>query len=83
MGEAGPEDVMPQYFFHTTNGAQHRDEDGLHLRDVDAAQREAVRYSGSLLVDDPDTALREHGIRIDLVDDSGETRLTVRVIIEN
>ncbi|HWW57154.1 MAG TPA: hypothetical protein VN047_09710 [Sphingopyxis sp.] len=73
---------MPHYFFHTTNGSPHRDEDGMDLPDIDAARREAVRYGGSLISDDPDMIIREKGIRIDLVDDGGEHRLTVRIVIE-
>ncbi len=44
---------MPHYFFNTSNGSPHVDDAGMDLPDLDAARREAVRYGGGLLSDDP------------------------------
>lgn len=73
---------MPRYFFHTTNGSPHRDEDGMTLPDIDAARREAIRYGGSLLSDDPDMVIGGNGMRIDVVDEAGQHRFAFRVIVE-
>ena len=40
---------MPRYYFHLEDGQSLLDDTGLHLRDLAAAQDEAVRASGNLL----------------------------------
>lgn len=73
---------MPHYFFNTSNGSPHIDEAGMDLPDIGAARREAVRYGGSLLSDDPDMVMPGHGLRIDVVDAAGGHCFAVRVMIE-
>jgi len=41
--------LMPRYYFHLEDGQSLLDDTGLHLRDLAAAQDEAVRASGNLL----------------------------------
>lgn len=48
-----------RYFFKLTNGVREMDLAGTELHDEDAARREAVRFAGELLKDDP--ALLDHG----------------------
>jgi hypothetical protein len=42
---------MPRYYFHREDGQSLLDDTGLDLRDIAAAQSEAVRTSGELLKD--------------------------------
>lgn len=44
---------MPRCYFHTLDGTQGIDRPGHELADDAAARREAVRYAGGLLADDP------------------------------
>lgn len=74
---------MPQYYFNTSNGSPHIDDIGMDLADIDAARREAVRYGGSLLSDDPDMVMQDNGLRIDVLDAVGAPCFVVRVLIED
>lgn len=71
---------MPRYFFHTLNGSSDEDEVGVELPDVAAARREAIRYGGSLLHDDPDIMAGAGNLRIEVVDDRG--RLCSAILIQ-
>ena len=42
---------MPRYFFHVHDGSSSLDNEGTKLRDIYAAQEEAIRLSGELLRD--------------------------------
>jgi hypothetical protein len=46
---------MPRFFFHVRDGQTYVDLQGTVLADIDAAKREAVRFAGHLLSDQPDT----------------------------
>lgn len=70
---------MARYFFHTSDGTTQRDEMGFDLTDDDAARREAVRFGGGLLNDDPDMIRNDKGLRIDVINEAG--RLCFAVII--
>lgn len=63
---------MPRYFFHTCDGSCDRDEVGVELVSAAAARREAIRYGGSLLQDDPDIIGAAHGLRVDVIDEDGQ-----------
>jgi len=45
---------MPRYFFDTTDGDTDTDESGVELDSEDEAVREAIRFAGSLIQDQPD-----------------------------
>ncbi|RYG56083.1 MAG: hypothetical protein EON56_04705, partial [Alphaproteobacteria bacterium] len=45
---------MARYFFHVRDGQAYDDLQGTELADLDAARREAVRFAGSLLLDEPE-----------------------------
>lgn len=68
-----------RYYFHTNDGTAHRDDTGLDLADDDAARREAVRFGGGLLGDNPDMIRNDRGLRIDVTNDAG--RLCFAVIV--
>lgn len=65
---------MPRYFFHVCDGARDIDDHGHELADDEAAHREAVRYGGGLLQDDPDILLRDNDLRINVTNEAGEFR---------
>jgi hypothetical protein len=44
---------MPHYYFHLQNGEILLDDAGLELRDIAAAQNEALRVSGDLIKGGP------------------------------
>ncbi|MHA4835888.1 DUF6894 family protein [Sphingopyxis sp. MSC1_008] len=62
---------MPRYYFHTSDGARDEDDVGVVLSDAAAARREAIRYGGSLLHDDPEIIDANGGLRIEVVDEDG------------
>ena len=70
---------MARYFFHTSDGTRQYDDVGVELADDAAARREAVRYSGSLLQDEPDIVQNEHGLRINVVDEAGHVKFAILV----
>jgi len=74
---------VPHYYFNTTNGSPHIDDAGMQLPDIDAARREAVRYGGSLLVDDPDMVMHENGLRVDVLDETGSPCFALRIIVDD
>lgn len=45
---------MPRYFFHVEDGQVFSDLQGTELPDLGAARREAVRFAGALLADQPE-----------------------------
>lgn len=70
---------MARYFFHTNDGTRQYDDVGVDLADDAAARREAVRYSGSLLHDEPDILHNEHGLRVNVVDEEGHVKFAIVV----
>lgn len=62
---------MPRYYFHICNGANDIDDQGQELPDEAAARREAARYGGGLLHDDPDLLVSGGQLRINVTDESG------------
>lgn len=72
-----------RYFFKLTNGVREVDLAGTELRDEDTARREAVRFAGELLKDDP--ALLDHGqllVSVQDEDSSVEFAITIRLDVK-
>lgn len=70
---------MTRYYFHTSDGSREYDDVGVELADDAAARREAVRFLGSLLQDDPDMIENEHGLRVNVVDGAGRVKFVIAV----
>ena len=70
---------MTRYYFHTSDGSREYDDVGVELADDAAARREAVRYIGSLLQDEPDIIENEHGLRVNVVDEAGRGKFAIAV----
>lgn len=45
---------MPRFFFHTADGERDLDKEGIELADNAAARKEAIRFAGALMHDQPD-----------------------------
>lgn len=45
---------MPRFYFDTLNSEHDEDQEGIDLPDRFAARREAVRFAGSVMKDQPD-----------------------------
>ena len=71
---------MPRYFFHTRDGQRHIDDEGWELPDDRTARREAVRYGGNLLADDPDMLLGDADFRVDVSDERGVLRFAMVMV---
>lgn len=69
-----------RYFFKVTNGVREVDLAGTELLDENAARREAVRFAGELLKDEP--MLLDHGrllVSVRNEDGSIEFAITIRL----
>jgi len=62
---------MPRFYFHTCDGSCDVDDVGIELRDAASARREAIRYGGSLLNDDPNIIEDNGTLRVEVVDEDG------------
>ena len=71
---------MPRYYFHTCDGTQDIDRIGHELPDDDAARREAVRYGGGLLCDNPDIVGCDDELRITVTKEDGSLSCAVIVL---
>ncbi|HEV7310946.1 DUF6894 family protein [Sphingopyxis sp.] len=71
---------MPRYYFHTCDGTQDIDRCGCELPDLAAAKREAIRYGGALLRDEPDLMVREDELRITVTDEDGALSCAIIIL---
>jgi hypothetical protein len=76
---------MPRYFFHLSDGTDEVDAQGNELEDDASALREAIRFGGSLLSDDPEMLIRDNGIRINVTGERGDLScaLIVQIVDAN
>jgi len=76
---------MPRYFFHLCDGTQEIDAYGNDFDDDAAALREAIRFGGELLSDDPGILVRDDSLRINVTNESGELScaLIVQIVDAN
>ena len=70
---------MPRYFFHTADGTHQRDYDGSELPNVSSARKEAIRFAGALLNENPELLWDGHDFRVNVTDAAG--KLVVAVIM--
>ena len=68
---------MPRYFFHTAEGEEQRDPDGFECKDMTSARREAIRYAGAVLQDEPDVLWDGRDFRVVVTDEQDELLFTV------
>jgi hypothetical protein len=68
---------MPRYFFNTIDGGRDEDHVGIELADTASARREAVRFAGAVMADQPDILWDGTRFRVDVLD---EDRRLVSII---
>lgn len=71
---------MPRYFFHICDGTQDIDSQGNVFEDDAAALREAIRFGGGLLSDDPELLIRDNGLRVNVTDEGGNLSCALIVL---
>lgn len=68
---------MPRYFFHIRDGSEYPDDEGVVLRDIDAAKEEAIRYAGEILQSEPKRFWTGEEWQMTVVNDAGLTLFTL------
>lgn len=68
---------MPRYCFHTADGHEDRDPEGVELPDPGAARKEAIRYAGAVMQDEPDVLWDGRDFRVSVVDEAQRLGVTV------
>lgn len=68
---------MARYYFNTVDGTHGRDQDGLELRNVNAARKAAVRFMADMLRDDPEIVWDGRDFRIEVTDEADHSVLIV------
>lgn len=71
---------MPRYYFHTLDGTQDIDRLGHELPDDAAARREAVRYAGGLLADDPTIVVADEALRVNVTNEEGDLNCSIIIL---
>ncbi|UAK25709.1 DUF6894 family protein [Sphingomonas nostoxanthinifaciens] len=55
-----------RYFFHTADGSRQRDTEGIELPNHSAARREAIRFIGECLHDQPELLSGHTNFRVEV-----------------
>ena len=74
---------MVRYYLHVHDGSSAPDEEGVELRDVNAARAEAIRASGEILRDCRPETLDGSEWRMTVTDQEGRNVFTLRLSAEN
>jgi hypothetical protein len=64
---------MTRFHFHTEDGRQHPDREGLELKDAAAARYEAVKAVGQLVNEHPEDFWRDRTFRMTVTNAEGLT----------
>ncbi|MBB3860799.1 hypothetical protein GGQ88_002068 [Novosphingobium hassiacum] len=72
---------MPRYFFHTRDGRDHPDHEGVELANDAAARLYAVRYAGEVLISEPEALARGHKLDVQVVDERGEALFAIHSVV--
>lgn len=68
---------MARYFFHTDNGVQHRDAEGVELAPDQPPHLAAARLLGELLVDSPETFWLARSLTVTMTNGRGQVELVL------
>lgn len=60
---------MARYFFHTVDGAEQKDADGIELASPCEARDAAIRFAGAVMNDEPAMVLRAGTFRVEVTDE--------------
>jgi hypothetical protein len=69
--------LMPRYFFNTADGTRDRDAVGVQLRDDAAARKQAIKYAGEVMHDEPDVLWDGREFRVEVVNEKDDLLFTV------
>ncbi|AXB78486.1 hypothetical protein [Novosphingobium sp. P6W] len=70
---------MPNYYFHVTDGQKYPDLQGMSLVDLHAAKKEAVQFTGDMLIQAPDDFCSGKEWSVKVVDE--EKNLVFEVVV--
>lgn len=73
---------MERYFFDLRDGTVERDETGTELAGLPEARREAIRFLGEVLKDEPER-LAEGTLHVDVSDDRQRHLFGLRVLLDD
>lgn len=68
---------MPHFYFHTIDGGRQVHPDRLACDDEGAARREAVRYAGAVLHDEPELLQPDRDFRVEVTDQDQRLVFTI------
>ena len=68
---------MPSYFFHTADGTRDLDREGTQLPDNAAARKEAIKFAGALMHDQPDILWDGRDYRVEVTNRAGDLLFTI------
>ena len=68
---------MPSYFFHTADGTRDLDREGVELADDAAARKEAIRFAGAVMHDQPEVLWDGRDYRVEVTNTSGDLLFTI------
>lgn len=68
---------MPHYYFHTADGTRDVDRTGVELVDDAAARREAIRFGGAVMNEQPDVLWDGKDFRVEVTNEAGDLLFTI------
>ena len=68
---------MPRFFFNTADGSRDVDTVGVELADQATARKQAVRFAGEVMNDDPTVLWDGCDFNVEVVDEQGELLFVV------
>ena len=74
---------MPRYFFHTADGSRDRDLEGVDLEDHGVARKEAIKFAGSVLNDQPSVLWDGRDFRVEVTNRKGDLLFTIITLAVN
>ena len=74
--------TMTRYYFHTSDGQEDRDTDGVELASDADARVYAVRYAGMVLAGEPEVVWDGRVFRVHVANDAGEVLFNVISSVE-
>ncbi len=68
---------MPRYYFNTSDGRKHPDEEGVELSDDHHARVYATKYAGEVLMSEPESLKDGHTFNVEVVNELGVTLFAI------
>lgn len=68
---------MPRFFFHTADGERDLDQEGTELADNATARKEAIRFAGAIMHEQPEVLWDGRDYRVEVTNKAGELLFTI------